>query len=311
MLKAFVFSSLLFNTATFILNVESFKKIPAAYANAITYALSPRVHGKVVKYHSATQLCKMHRILPFALAIRKLRLAYFARFLNSAPECLLRLVALEFDHAGELSFIACIIGDLSWVWPLAIDTPLFDLGDPAVCAIQWVQFIRCFPAKFKSVCVKILNNANDGVSFAAGVSRPVAPVVVAPSVPVDIADLTCTVCGKVTKSVASLHGHMSSVHKKRNIVRDVIDSTSCLACLHEFHTRHRMVVHLAYNAPECRHWYFVNIHPLDSETVASLDKQEQLDCKELKAAGHGPRFSAFPSARIAGPKPFNCFYGPQ
>ena len=85
--------------------------------------------------------------------------------------------------------------------------------------------------------------------------------------------------------------------------------TFCLACLREYHTRHKMVVHLAYNSSGCRHWYHMNVQPICEDTVVDLDAKESIDNEALKVQGRGPRWAPFPTFRIPGPRPCHSAFG--
>lgn len=244
-------------------------------------------------------------ILPFASMMRKMRLFYFTRSLMHAPECLVRLVALEHDCDPPNSYVACIVQDLKWIYKQVNDGPLKGLGDPWRGESNWVTFIKNYPAVFKLQCRRVFNKANDGVMFAAGFSIDEAANKVKKQAVIESHPFVCRECGLLCKSKAVLDGHLSPIHHNRNVVRDVVDTIVCQSCLHEYKTRHRMIVHLACNAPACRHKYFVNIHPLDADVVECLDLQEAAACRTLKSQGRSRRYSSFPSVKLQGPRPFN------
>lgn len=177
----------------------------------------------------------------------KLRLSYFCRVLVHAPDILLSVTLQEFEVAeGRPSFLGCVINDMSW---LRLNLELFAAW-PCPFESRDVRFnnIRRDPHTFRFSLKKALLAFNSGrldLETTSDVGNVLVPIVV-PLVEPTVFE--CHECSRRFKSKTQLDGHMSSKHKNRNYVRKLADTIYCMACLRQYHTRHKMIVHLAYNA---------------------------------------------------------------
>ena len=112
----------------------------------------------------------------------------------------------------------------------------------------------------------------------------------------------------MVSSFHELRLHAYNIHKQKNSIRALVDSTFCQACLREHHTRFKMVSHVSYSSPACKHFYMFHVVPPCPELVLTLDLADSLHTKELKAKGFGPKYHPISSYRFPGPKPPNSYF---
>merc|ERR1712014_562909 len=78
-------------------------------------------------------------------------------------------------------------------------------------------------------------------------------------------------CTRAFRTKAALATHMYRSHGLKNQVRRLASTTHCLCCLVEFHSRERLVYHLA-QAIKCSAWFNANMAPMTPEAAEALDK---------------------------------------
>ena len=86
-------------------------------------------------------------------------------------------------------------------------------------------------------------------SWQASFSPP-EPAADALRLPAVLRPQTCPVCSKGFRQASGLILHLARVHGAVSQVRSLVRSTRCRACLTEFHTKKRMLVHL-HTVPGC------------------------------------------------------------
>ena len=122
----------------------------------------------------------------------------------------------------------------------------------------WENFIANYPSKWKAyvkkaaaaaaahnrrnVQVKTWHNKFESTMETAGVS-----------VRKKNADMTatCEICSRKFANQMGLHTHMHKAHRGPIAARRYAAGEHCIACLKLFHTRDRLIQHLAQSSPRC------------------------------------------------------------
>ena len=84
-------------------------------------------------------------------------------------------------------------------------------------------------------------------------------------------------CGKIFPSKQQMSVHAFREHGVARHIRRFVDTTHCVACMQCFHTRERLICHLAEKSHRCRAVYGLTISPLsdqDFEIVEACGKQQ-------------------------------------
>ena len=128
---------------------------------------------------------------------------------------------------------------------------------------------------------------------------------VTPLAPVVVNDLSCHLCNKICQNHKSLQCHLAGFHKEKNPLRKRILGTLCQSCGTEFHTRHRLLSHLAYNASVCRYYYLNYVECVPDEVCETLEKESSLLTHALRKKGLNAGYHTMPSFRVPFARPFN------
>ena len=63
--------------------------------------------------------------------------------------------------------------------------------------------------------------------------------------------VTCEICSKRFISTRALAVHRSRAHGKKRLAPQLVDGSTCPACLTDFRSRLRLIHHLEYSSPKC------------------------------------------------------------
>ena len=112
---------------------------------------------------------------------------------------------------------------------------------------------------------------------------------------------SCAVCGKEfsTHQKCAVHAHREHGHTR--LIRRRIQSTTCPCCLQDFHTRERVLNHLAEKSERCRAMVLATQPELAPEVVQALDQTEAIRLRAARRAGWRRSHAAVPAVRVAGP----------
>ena len=196
-------------------------------------------------------------ILEARLALDKLR--YFLRFSRLASPQLLRVVLLPGPSPRSwLSEVCCLLGLLANTVPELVGLP------PPDCSIgPWILHVREHPKWWyrliRRSCLKddIRIQLNEPVIRATGVWQ-------------------CDVCSKAFPTCQALHSHESAIHHKRNPVAMRVQSTACLCCGVQHHSRKRILHHVMYRSPRCRQFYLDSVPPLEPSEFDAVELAARL-----------------------------------
>ena len=111
----------------------------------------------------------------------------------------------------------------------------------------------------------------------------------------------CTICSKVFRSSNALAAHSARSHNVKNPARKLAFGTQCPSCLKEFHTRYRLIVHLAYRSPACHAIASIVLDPMADDEAERLDTQDRPAIRVLARTGRGAAFARIACCQALGP----------
>ena len=116
----------------------------------------------------------------------------------------------------------------------------------------------------------------------------------------------CYECGDSFHTSQQLMTHFFSEHGRKNSVRCWAAGVSCRSCLKLFHSRPRLIKHLAYNSSRCLETLKTNVPPMSSAEVAELDAQDLQASIPLRKSGRRETSASMaPAVRLSGPLRFS------
>ena len=113
----------------------------------------------------------------------------------------------------------------------------------------------------------------------------------------------CVECGVDCGSRQQLAVHTSRKHGLNTSIRAWVRGTCCEVCLVEFHTRDRLVAHLAYRSEICRLNVLRVQQPLSDDELKALDVAARGDVRVLVASGRRRCHAVHKCFRTCGPLP--------
>ena len=274
-------------------NVAATKAFDTCYFKLFRRVYLKRSSEGNVVHVSHSELCYKYCLVPPDALRRKIRLRYFGRLLAKGPTSLWALLIAEYEFDSK-SFLHSIVSDLHFLWRNVYS--FRNLPDPNEEFQPWKSLICDLPGSF----YKALDMQCDTESQLV-LSTP-APQVV------EHTHHICHICGSKQSSKQELSAHLFKKHGIKIPLRRKIDTTFCLSCMTEFHTRTKLINHIAYRCPACAFYYSNHVNELDSSITDPLDAQESVDNKSLRKQGKKILFHPVKSFRLFGPRQFNSFH---
>ena len=111
----------------------------------------------------------------------------------------------------------------------------------------------------------------------------------------------CDVCGQRFHTLQQVAAHQFDKHRIRNDARRYARTTHCEVCLMEYHSRTRLVRHLAYTATGCYDQMVQRMHPLNDEQVELAEKEEAGRLRKARHSGRQHARHRMPNVRLLGP----------
>ena len=111
----------------------------------------------------------------------------------------------------------------------------------------------------------------------------------------------CAECSKIFGSSTALAAHRAKSHNVKNTARNLAFGTQRPSCLVEFHTRYRVVVHLAYRSPVCHAIAKIDMEPMLDEEAELLDEKDRPEMRALARTGRGAEFAKVACCQAHGP----------
>ena len=97
--------------------------------------------------------------------------------------------------------------------------------------------------------------------------------------------VTCEIWSKRFISTRALAVHRSRVHGKKRLAPQLVDGSTCPACLTDFRTRLRLTHHLEYSCPKCLEVVASVVPPLSLERARELAAIDASQRRRAKKAG--------------------------
>jgi len=124
----------------------------------------------------------------------------------------------------------------------------------------------------------------------------------------DNGDHVCLECHAVFSSARALTNHRYAKHGFKRILRTHVISSSCSVCLGEFHSRDRLLFHLARATCRCAAVLLDRGSLISPEEAEELDGNERAANRKLFARGCQPTKAFLPHIRAEGPYARDAFH---
>ena len=282
-------SRLLFNSATWHLLSESdMSKLHTAYMFVLRRVAGMTYHHTVAR---GLPFPGDHKVLEFLQAptvralIRRSRLMFLARWFRNAPVVTLALVQ---SNAQCLDSWAClIVKDLAFL--KSYDSKFSELPDPAVSIGPWLDFAVAYPQAWRTLVTRATSyNEQEARSIHSANSPFINPY-------------QCGQCDVVLGSWHALRCHAWRAHGIKKPIRQYVVGSLCAVCMREFHTRDRLLQHLAYDTRNCRDFIFDNWSPLSEDELHTAETESTKANIRARATGQSTHTAFLPSFRVPGP----------
>ena len=250
--------------------------------------LSRPASGDVV-HVSNQQLCAKFILPPPDFVRRKLRLRYLRRLIVYGPPSLWLLILSEYE-ATEKSWLHTLLQDLHFVWVRVY--AFRHLPDPNDSLEPWLSLLVDLPGQFLKALDTLAETESQSTSYHIQHS----------SVEVE-ALFQCDICFKKFPNKAELGAHRHCAHGVKVPLRRKICTTHCLFCMKEFHTRTKLVQHVAYSSPKCKPYYINSINEIPDDLYNELELQASKELKLLRAQGKSRLYHPAKTYRRPGPLP--------
>ena len=112
---------------------------------------------------------------------------------------------------------------------------------------------------------------------------------------------SCSECDRGFHCKRGPASHQFKIHGKRSAWRKYLHDTFCPACLVQFHTRERLLQHVAHNRPACGELILRTIDPMSEEQAEYLDSQALILTRSRRKSGRYTEFAEVPCFRMSGP----------
>jgi hypothetical protein len=297
--SSFVFSALFYNCATLYPLVGApLNKIKSTYHATIRKAGAFRKDGVSQDNHTFVQTVMKRTGFPECdVYISKIRLLYFTRFTMHAPPLLKRLVQREHLHSPDKSWVSSIINDLKWLFSFNLHPA--HLPDPDDDLAPWATFIKEQAPQFRTLVKKSVKTSL--ALLVPSSLHPIIPILPDPTIPT--VSVTCDLCDASFKSLKDLACHKAGKHKVKQPLRAKIATTHCLYCGKEWHTRYRIVSHVAYNSPMCKAFYIQQVPNIPTELYDELESGESKLSSDLRVQGKRPGYHPIPPVQCLFARP--------
>ncbi len=234
------------------------------------------------------------------------RLCYLSRFLRHAPP---QLRALAFTNCTDpTSWTSLVCHDIARVYCVLGDQP--GLPNPSDDMQPWLSLAKDFPQQWKAIVRKTVDRLVQGARERHGLDRWRAAMnaLTGGHVDAQVQDhdftLICSFCHKEFDSPQKLALHEIQ-HGKKHVARSYAIGTQCQSCCWEFHSRPRLIRHLAYARTGCLANYKQWCHPLNDDDSKALDAEDAAANKKLKRVGETVLLAKLPAFRATGPSLFH------
>ena len=104
-------------------------------------------------------------------------------------------------------------------------------------------------------------------------------------VPQEVQQFPCPSCKKTFSTITGLSVHQRHKHKAVAQARYFAKGSQCEACMKEFHTRPRLIVHLQYSGTSCLRELAAQGQPMTEEARIQMDEADRTVCQQVRKTG--------------------------
>jgi hypothetical protein len=287
----FVLSRLFYGAAAWpSLSSRNLATLRTIYMKIFRTALGQAYNGKS-KLMTDEQLVQQFKIVPIEVKVAAARLKFFTKLTVHASEPLRTLLTAVAGISGTYSReVAANLETFSSFDKCSTMPPFSE--NPH----RWGDSFRMAGMEFRELvdkwalaqpCLFVQAQPSDSPGSSGG-------GVVAQADP--FSPFGCPDCDMRFNSKQSLGLHKRRVHQFIHPIRTMVWGSKCTECHLEFHTRPRLIQHLAYDNAGCRA-SFLDGEPLElpRETVDALDLADSKRARAHKAVGLPIRFADIPA----------------
>ena len=110
-------------------------------------------------------------------------------------------------------------------------------------------------------------------------------------------EFVCHLCQSSFDTYQALCSHKWVHHSHKNPIRRKLSGTVCLSCRKDFHTRTKLLNHVAYRVQSCK-TYYESLPDIDTQIFEQLETKESLRVKRLVKGGFNRNFHYIPCTRL-------------
>ena len=201
-------------------------------------------------------------VCSFDVLVRRHRLLYASRVVRKAPSLLHAL--LHNVGGAMILWTKALVDDLAALKRAAPkkleELPPFE-DDPQKWIVLWTRYPHQWAQLVNLLRLKDYDDEVDDVPDAL---------------------VTCEICSKRLISTRALAFYRSRAHGKKRVAPQLVDGSTCPACLADFRTRLRLIHHLEYSSPKC---LASVVPPLSLERARELAAIDASQRRRAKKAG--------------------------
>jgi len=252
-----------------------------------------RPHGE--HKNDATIIQELGIYSPLTMVVY-MRIQFLRRLLIKGSPALWHLMLVNSTYKGIRSWLNVVLDSLNRL--AECTDKLSELKGADL--MTWLQFIKGHDKQFGKLIIEA--TASDTVN-APMFWWPKTKAAYNKINPLEPNIFTCeeSGCSFTCQSVTGMNWHMYDKHGQRQLDRHTVDTTHCMCCLQEFHTRERVMTHISASSKRCQVYYRMNAEPVHPEVLAKLDSEALTLTNELKKKGKRRTYAQQPPLRLDGP----------
>ena len=238
--------------------------------------------------HSITDdeiLQSLEVLAPLSM-LKLVRINFFARVITKVSPRLLKLLYVA--RSAPRSWLSSVQADLNFL--CAHDNRFGEWSSAPMS--KWVGLFQNNPARALRAVEATLGSESANSRQAWATTRKLAQLGQA---------FPCEACGQNFSTKQQLATHIYRQHGVKHPARYLVDGTSCPICLLEFHTRTRLIAHIANKSTVCFSNLKCRMQPLSEAVIAQMDDEAKVCEKANKRSGWRRGRAHEPCIRLSGP----------
>ena len=180
------------------------------------------------------------------------------------------------------------------LWAKESCKKLADMPDPRHNLAAWLDRAAAFTHEWISIVKQIAADCTQSSQAATSYVQPDPPAQ---------HTWACYSCGSMHASRRSLATHAARAHGHESPAANAMFSTTCIACMKQFHTRPRLVAHLLHSTTKCLEAILSSTQPPSSDVKAQLLEEERQRARAHRKAPGVHSECHRPVLRLQGPLP--------